>query len=190
MRSESAMQSKPDGAVVAVSASAHHQFSKAVCGQIELIAGLGVRGDAHCGATVRHRSRVKADPTQPNLRQVHLFAAEMLALLADRNFDVAPGALGENITTHGIDLLALPTGTRLQLGEHVVLEVTGLRNPCVQIDRFQAGLLRELLARDVNGELIRKAGMMAVVHCGGWVSAGDAIEAVLPAAPYGALRPV
>ena len=95
------MQSKPDGAVVAVSASAQHQFSKAVCGQIELIAGLGGRGDAHCGATVQHRSRVKADPTQPNLRQVHLLAAEMLALLADRNFDVAPGALGENITTHG-----------------------------------------------------------------------------------------
>ncbi len=162
--------------IVAVHLSATHAFSKATQESVTLVAGFGVEGDAHAGATVKHRSRVARDPAQPNLRQVHLLPAELLAELG-----VAPGALGENITTEGLDLLALSAGTRLCLGDDAVLEVTGLRNPCVQIDRHRAGLLKKVLSRGDDGEVVRRAGIMAVVVSGGTVRAEDAIRIEAPA---------
>jgi MOSC domain-containing protein YiiM len=169
------------GTVAAVAVSAAHEFSKPVAASITLLAGLGVEGDAHCGATVKHRSRVARDPTQPNLRQVHLIHAELLDELAEAGFAVAPGDLGENVTTRGIDLLGLPRGARLHLGAEAIVEVTGLRNPCWQIDAFRQGLLPAVLGRDDQGEVIRKTGVMAVVIAGGSVAPGDAIRVVLPA---------
>ena len=166
--------------VVAVAASPAHGFSKAPRPSIRLIEGLGVEGDAHMGATVKHRSRVAVDPTQPNLRQVHLVHAELLAELQAGGFRVAPGSIGENVTTEGIDLLGLSQGTRLKLGSEAVVEVTGLRNPCRQLDEFQSGLMHATLGRDDQGRLIRKAGVMAIVVRGGIVRAGDPI-AVEPA---------
>jgi MOSC domain-containing protein YiiM len=157
---------------------------------IRLLAGLGVEGDAHAGATVKHRSRVRRDPTQPNLRQVHLIHGELHDELRLAGFDVAPGQMGENITTRGVDLLALPTGTRLQLGAEAVVEVTGLRNPCDQLDSIQPGLMAAVLDRDRDGNLVRKAGVMAVVVEGGIVCAGDASVASFPALPHRALQPV
>lgn len=166
--------------VVAVAASGTHAFSKALQPSIRLLAGLGVEGDAHQGVTVKHRSRVARDPTQPNLRQVHLLHAELLDELAKAGFSVAPGDIGENILTRGIDLLALPRGTRLRLGEALV-EITGLRNPCAQLDRFQPGLMAATLGRDEAGNLIRKAGVMAIVVEAGIVRPGDAIGTQRPA---------
>src|ERR1700681_2370309 len=127
--------------VIAVSLRAGHHFSKTPSLCIRLLRGLGVAGDAHMGETVKHRSRVAKDPTQPNLRQVHLIHAELFEEMRAKGFAVAPGDLGENITTSGLDLLALPTGTRLHLGPSAVVEITGLRNPCIQIDHFQEGLI-------------------------------------------------
>lgn len=176
--------------VIAVSASPSHSFSKQPCEGITLIAGLGVEGDAHCGATVKHRSRVARDPTQANLRQVHLLHEELLAELRIGGFAVAPADLGENITTRGIDLLRLPRGTRLRIGNSAVVEVTGLRNPCVQIDRFQRGLKAAVLGRAADGSPIRKAGVMGVVVVGGRVLAQDEICVELPAPPHRALEPV
>jgi MOSC domain-containing protein YiiM len=178
------------GVVTAVSRSAKHTFSKPNQGHIRLLAGLGVDGDAHLGETVKHRSRVARDPTQPNLRQVHLIHGELLDELTARGFAVTPGDLGENVTTRGIDLLDLPTGTRLHLGDEAVIEVTGLRNPCGQLDRFQQGLMAAVLGRDANGKLIRKAGIMAIVLTGGDVRPGDTIRAVLPAELHRVLEPV
>ena len=175
-------------AVLAVASSPAHGFSKAAVPEIRLLAGLGVDGDAHQGVTVKHRSRVARDPTQPNLRQVHLLHAELFAELAAQGFSVKPGDIGENITTAGLDLLALPRGTRLRLGEALV-EVTGLRNPCRQLDTFQPGLMTATLDRDPNGGLIRKAGIMAVVLESGRVRTGDLVQVELPAFPA-ALQPV
>ncbi|WP_421846878.1 MOSC domain-containing protein [Novosphingobium sp.] len=176
--------------VVAVSRDAGHRFSKQTCGEgIVLVAGDGVDGDAHCGKTVRHRSRVAVDPSQPNLRQVHLIHAELLDELAVRGFTVAAGELGENILTRGIDLLGLSTGTRLRIGNSEI-EITGLRNPCAQIERFQAGLLAAVLDRAADGSLIRKCGVMAVVLSGGAVRAGDPIVAVAPLGDFQPLAPV
>lgn len=166
--------------VVAVAKSAGHSFSKTRCHAITLLAGLGVEGDAHRGETVKHRSRVRVDPTQPNLRQVHLMHSELFGELAARGFAVAPGDLGENITTSGLDLLGLPRGALLHLGDEAVIEVTGLRNPCGQIDGFQKGLLSAVLDRVEDGSLIRKAGIMAIVRKGGMVREGDAISLDLP----------
>jgi MOSC domain-containing protein YiiM len=166
--------------VLAVGRSASHTFSKPLALSIRLTAGQGVDGDAHRGTTVKHRSRVARDPTQPNLRQVHLIHAELHEELRALGFDLAPGDMGENITTRHIDLLALPTGTKLHLGETAVIEVTGLRNPCVQLDRFQKGLMAATLARDPHGNLIRKAGVMGIVLAGGDVRSGDAIRIALP----------
>ncbi|MGE4239972.1 MOSC domain-containing protein [Ramlibacter sp.] len=180
----------PAGRVVAVAAASKHAFSKVAATDIALVEGLGVLGDAHSGATVKHRSRVARDPTQPNLRQVHLIHAELLDELAGKGFDVAPAALGENITTRGIDLLALPTGAELQIGATAVVEVTGLRNPCSQIERFRRGLLAEVVDRDEDGGVIRKAGVMGVVLAGGIVRAGDAVAVRLPAQPHRPLAPV
>jgi len=166
--------------VTAVSRSGRHTFSKPTQLMIRLIAGQGVEGDAHLGETVKHRSRVARDPTQPNLRQVHLIHAELFEELRAAGFRIAPGNLGENVTTQGLDLLGLPTGTQLRLGDTAVVEVTGLRNPCVQIDRFQQGLMAAVLDRDREGNLVRKAGVMAVVLAGGEVKPGDAIAVSLP----------
>lgn len=172
-----------DARVVSVSLARGHRFSKRVALSIRLVAGLGVEGDAHCGATVKHRSRVAVDPTAPNLRQVHLIQAELFDELAEKGFDLRPGDLGENVVTRGLDLLALPRGTRLALGSQAVVELTGLRNPCSQIEKFREGLLAAVLGRAADGALIRKAGVMAVVIAGGDVTPGDAIVATLPPEP-------
>jgi len=172
------------GEVVAVSRSGVHEFSKQNEKSIELVAGVGVDNDAHAGVTVQHRSRVRADPTQRNLRQVHLIHAELHEELRDRGFDVAPGQLGENVTTRGVDLLGLPRGTRLHLGGDAIVEVTGLRNPCYQLDDFQPGLLKAVLDRDEHGRLIRKAGIMGVVVAGGLVRPSDRVRVELPDQPH------
>lgn len=179
-----------DGVVMAVSRSAKYTFSKPTQGSIRLVAGLGVEGDAHLGATVKHRSRVARNPTQPNLRQVHLMHAELFQELAARGFTVGAGDMGENITTAGVDLLGLPTGARLHLGDTAVVEVTGLRNPCSQLDRFQDGLMAAVLDRDAEGNVVRKAGVMGIVVTGGEVRPGDRIQVELPPAPHQPLKPV
>lgn len=178
------------GRVIAVARDGVHRFSKQVVSAIELIAGRGVAGDAHAGVTVRHRSRVAVDPSRPNLRQVHLIHAELFAELRGRGFVLAPADLGENITTRGLDLLALPRGASLRIGEAAVLEVTGLRNPCAQIERFRTGLLAAVLDRGAGGEPIRKAGVMAIVHRGGTVRPGDAVAIDLPPLPHRPLERV
>jgi MOSC domain-containing protein YiiM len=176
--------------IVSLSLSKAHTFSKTACASITLLQGLGVEGDAHCGEKVKHRSRVAQDPTQPNLRQVHLLQAELFDELADEGFTIAPGDLGENVATRGIALLDLPLGTRLQLGETAVVELTGLRNPCTQIDRFASGLMAAVLDRAPDGSLIRKAGVMGIVIAGGQVNVQDAIAATLPAGPHRKLERV
>lgn len=176
--------------VIAVSRDPNHDFSKDNVASVRLLAGLGVEGDAHAGATVKHRSRVKRDPTVPNLRQVHLMHAELFDELNDKGFLVAAGVLGENVTTRGIDLLGLPAGARLRLGKAAVVEVTGLRNPCHQLDDYQKGLMQACLDRDADGNLIRKAGIMAVVVEGGEVRPGDAIAVDMPPAPHRKLEAV
>jgi MOSC domain-containing protein YiiM len=178
------------GSVVAVSARVGHHFSKTPSLSIRLLTGLGVAGDAHMGETVKHRSRVRKDPAQPNLRQVHLIHVELFDELREKGFAVQPAELGENVTTEGIDLLALPTGTRLYLGESAVVEITGLRNPCVQIDNFSKGLMAATLDRDAEGNLVRKAGVMSIVISDGDVRPGDAIRVELPAEPHRPLQPV
>lgn len=172
------------GQVVAVAMDASHRFSKLIVPEIVIFAGLGVDGDAHQGVTVKHLSRVKADPTQPNLRQVHLIHSELFEEVAEQGFRVGPADLGENIATKGIDLLGLPRGAHLKVGEEVVLEVTGLRNPCLQIENFQKDLLSAVLDRGPDGELIRKSGVMSVVLRGGRVRAGDGIIVELPEPPF------
>ncbi|MCE1237134.1 MAG: MOSC domain-containing protein [Hyphomicrobiales bacterium] len=178
------------GRVVSVARDDGHRFSKPVAASIRLLAGLGVEGDAHCGETVKHRSRVAADPTQPNLRQVHLIQAELFDELAAKGFALGPGDLGENVLTAGLDLLALPRGARLRLGPEAVVEVTGLRNPCAQIDGFRRGLLAAVLDRAADGSLVRKAGIMGVVIAGGDVRPEDPIEVVLPSEPWSKLERV
>ena len=177
--------------VLAVHRSASHSFSKFPEEAIVLVEGLGVEGDAHSGKTVKHRSRVARDPSQPNLRQVHLLHAELFDELVARDHAVFPGDMGENITTRGIALLELPTGTRLHIGDGgAVVEVTGLRNPCSQIDRFQKGLMHAVLDKDAQGNLVRKAGVMGVVLAGGEVRAGDAIRVERPVGVPRPLEPV
>jgi MOSC domain-containing protein YiiM len=176
--------------VIAVSGSPAHRFSKQPVAEIRLLAGLGVEGDAHAGVTVRHRSRVLRDPAQPNLRQVHLLHAELLDELRGQGFTLQPGDIGENILTGGLDLLALPTGARLRLGEQAEVEVTGLRNPCAQLDRFRPGLTSAVLLRRPDGTLVRKAGIMALVLAGGTVRPGDAITVTLPPGAHRPLQPV
>lgn len=161
--------------VVAVHRKSDHSFSKDSAPAVELIAGHGVQDDAHAGATVKHRSRVAKDPTQPNLRQVHLLNAELFDDLRERGFVVIPGQMGENITTRGLDLLALSAGSLLRLGSVAIVRVTGLRNPCAQIDQLQSGLCEAMIDRASDGSLVRKVGIMGVVEKGGWVHAGDPI---------------
>ena len=170
--------------VRAVSSNGEYSFTKPNRAGITLLAGLGVEGDVHAGVTVKHRSRVEQDPTQPNLRQVHLIHEELFAEVGQKGFAVTPGELGENITTGGIDLLGLPTGTLLRIGDAAVVEITGLRNPCLQIDIFQDGLLKQVVGRDKAGNVVRKAGIMGIVKEGGMVRPGDAIKVELPEGPH------
>lgn len=172
------------GTILSVSKSDAHTFHKYNCDNIVLLKGLGVEGDAHMGETVKHRSRVAKDPTQPNLRQVHLIQAELLEELEGKGFEVAPGKMGENITTSGIDLLGLPRNTVLHIGPDARVQITGLRNPCLQIDAFQKGLLKAVLDKDEAGNLIRKAGIMGIVLEGGTVTVGNQIRVVFPPKPY------
>jgi MOSC domain-containing protein YiiM len=170
--------------IVAVARSAEHRFSKELVPSIQLLAGFGVFGDAHAGATVKHRSRLKIQPPQPNLRQLHLIHSELFDELEPAGFRVLPGEMGENVTTRGIDLLGLPRGTRLHLGKEAVVEVTGLRNPCVQIDRFQPGLMHAVIDRDAAGQPVFKAGIMAIVVTDGEVRPGEPIAITLPPEPH------
>ncbi|CAM5412557.1 MOSC domain-containing protein [Streptomyces griseomycini] len=172
------------GRVTAVSSNGEYSFTKPNRDSVRLLAGLGVEGDVHAGVTVKHRSRVAQDPTQPNLRQVHLIHEELFDEVGEEGFRVAPGELGENVTTRGIDLLGLPVGALLRIGDSAVLEVTGLRNPCLQIDNFQDGLLKQVVGRDETGNVVRKAGIMSVVREGGVVRPGDTVEVELPSGPH------
>jgi MOSC domain-containing protein YiiM len=178
------------GVVTAVSRSPAHTMSKPNEERIRLLAGLGVEGDAHLGETVKHRSRVRRDPTRPNLRQVHLLHAELHDELRGAGFDLMPGEMGENVTTRGVDLLALATGSRLRLGRDAVVQVTGLRNPCTQLDGLRPGLMAATLGRDDDGGLVRRAGVMGVVLAAGEIRPGDAIRVELPPGPSGPLEPV
>ena len=178
------------GVVTFVGLSATHTMEKPGAASIRLLTGLGVAGDAHMGETVKHRSRVARDPSQPNLRQVHLIHAELHDELAASSFDVSPGRMGENITTRGIDLLGLPTGTKLHVGKQAVVEITGLRNPCAQLEGIQPGLMAATLDRDADGNLIRKAGVMGIVLADGDVYPGDEIRVELPEMPHRSLAPV
>jgi MOSC domain-containing protein YiiM len=176
--------------VLAVHLSPTHSFSKQAVSSVRLVAGVGVEGDAHSGITVKHRSRVARDPAQPNLRQVHLVHAELLDQLQSQGHPVVPGSIGENITTQGIDLLALPQGAELHIGVEAIVVVTGLRNPCAQLDKFSSGLTGAVLERTTDGELVRKAGVMGVVEASGIVMPGDPIAVVLPPGPRIPLKPV
>jgi MOSC domain-containing protein YiiM len=176
--------------IAAVHAKGTHNFSKDRVPVIQLVAGFGVLGDAHFGDTVKHRSRVAKDPTQPNLRQVHLLHTELLAELAAKGLPVAPGQLGENMTTCGLALLSLAEGTILRIGGEATVQVTGLRNPCAQIENFKPGLLDAVLERTPEGGLVRKAGVMSIVLVSGAVAAGDPIVVVHAPTPPVALRPV
>ncbi|MED1561449.1 molybdenum cofactor biosysynthesis protein [Alkalihalobacillus alcalophilus ATCC 27647 = CGMCC 1.3604] len=177
------------GSVLAVSLSERHTFSKQNRERVHLVKGLGVEGDAHFGATVKHRSRVAQNPNQPNLRQVHLLQAELFEQLKER-FLIKPGEMGENITTTGVDLLGLPVDTVLTIGPTVKIQLTGLRNPCAQIDQFQPGLMKAVLDKDQDGNLIRKAGVMAIVLAGGSICPGDSIQIQLPEKPFKPLERV
>jgi hypothetical protein len=176
--------------IQALASDGTHRFSKQPAERLTLIAGMGVAGDAHAGVTVKHRSRVARDPSQPNLRQLHLLHAEIFDELVPHGFVLKPGDIGENVTTRGIDLLGLGTGTRLCVGTEAIVEITGLRNPCAQLDHFQPGLMAAMLGRDEAGGLIRKSGVMAIVLQGGVLRAGDPIIAIPPAGPLRALQPV
>lgn len=170
--------------VLSVAKENQHRFSKRLAPSIVLLKGLGVEGDAHCGKQVQHRSRVLVNPDQPNLRQVHLIAEETLQELREQGFDVSAGDLGENITTSGIDFLSLPLDTRITIGDKIILTLTGLRNPCKQLNDFQPGLMLALLGRDEIGQALMKAGVMAVVTEGGEVTSGDSICIRYPEQPH------
>ncbi|MFJ9707010.1 MOSC domain-containing protein [Streptomyces sp. NPDC101234] len=179
-----------NGVVAAVSRNDVYSFTKPNRESITLLAGLGVEGDVHAGVTVKHRSRVAQDPSQPNLRQVHLIHEELFEEVRGAGFRVGAGELGENITTRGVDLLGLPTGTLLHIGEDAVVEVTGLRNPCLQIDGFQQGLLKQVVGRDECGQVVRRAGVMSVVKVGGVVRPGDVVRVELPVGEHRPLERV
>jgi MOSC domain-containing protein YiiM len=178
------------GRVIAVSRKATHGVDKPNQLVIRLVEGHGVEGDAHYGVRVKHRSRVRQNPDQPNLRQVHLIHAELHDELAGQGFSLTPGRLGENITTRGVDLLGLPRGALVHLGDEAVVEVTGLRNPCAQLDELAPGLMAACLGRGPDGEPIRKAGVMAVVRRGGEIRPGDTVAVTFPSGPFEALKPV
>ncbi len=176
--------------VIAVHSSATYTMSKPARDSTSLVAGLGVENDAHYGVTVQHRSRVEKNPNQPNLRQVHLIHSELFDELRDQGFDVTPGMMGENVTTIDIDLIALPAGARLRIGDEAVVEVTGLRNPCSQLDGLIPGLMKAVLDRDAAGEIVRKTGVMSIVVSGGQVRPGDSVSIELPIGVHQLLLPV
>ncbi len=176
--------------VVALHAGADVALSKLSCSSVNLVTEHGIDGDRHAGATRRHRARFRPTVEVPNLRQVHLIQSELFAELAAKGFAVAPGEMGENVTTSGIDLLALPTGTRLRLGDAAVIELTGLRTPCFKLDRWQPGLKLATIERGARNQILLKAGVMAIVAAGGAVRAGDAIAVALPPEPHARLKPV
>lgn len=180
----------PSATVIAVSRKATHGPDKPNRDSLRLVAGQGVEGDAHCGPLVKHRSRVAKDPTQPNVRQVHLIHAELHDELAGQGFTITAGLMGENITTRGLDLLGLPRGARLRIGLEAVVEITGLRNPCHQLDALQPGLMAACLGRDAAGHPVRKAGVMGIVIAGGEIRPGDGVAVERPAGPQEALKPV
>lgn len=189
-RKKSREKSQMNAKVTAVSIDKSHSFSKSNQESINLLAGIGIEGDAHAGETVKHRSRVAKDPNQPNLRQVHLIHSELHDQLKAQGFDILPGQMGENITTRGIDLLGLPANTRLYIGEKAVIQVTGLRNPCSQLNGFKTGLMAAVLDQDEQGNIIRKAGIMSIVIANGVVKPGDCIYIELPPQPYRSLERV
>jgi len=176
--------------VVGLARDGEHRFSKRPVAELTLIEGQGVAGDAHCGERVQHRSRVARDPTQPNLRQVHLIQTELLEEMTAKGLPLSPGDMGENVTLRGLNLLSLPQGTVLHLGAEAVIRLTGLRNPCAQIEAFRPGLLAEMLPRDAEGRVTRRAGVMAVVLTGGVVRLADAVTVDLPEGPHLPLVPV
>jgi MOSC domain-containing protein YiiM len=176
--------------VTSVSSSPEHGFSKPSRQSITLLAGLGVEGDAHLGVTVQHLSRVARDPSQPNLRQVHLIHAELHDELNAAGYRLSPGDMGENITTRGVDLLGLPTGTLLRFGDTAVVEITGLRNPCPQLNSFRPTLMQQLVRRADDGGTVRRGGIMGIVLTGGEIRPGDPITVTLPAEPHRVLEPV
>ena len=178
------------GKIIALSKSPAHGFSKENCSEFRLLKGLGIEGDAHCGEKVKHRSRVAKDPTQPNLRQIHLIHSELFEELKASGFDILPGQIGENITTQNLDLLALPKGTKLFLGDSAIVEITGLRNPCNQLNLFKKGLQKAVLDKDEDGNLIRKSGIMGIVLEGGVVKVGEEISVELPPKPHEKLERV
>jgi len=182
--------SPPPGQVVAVARDDGHRFSKPTRASITLIAGQGIEGDAHAGTTVKHRSRVRRDPTAPNLRQVHLMHSELFDQMAARGHEIVPGAMGENVTTAGVDLLGLARGTRLALGDEAVVEITGLRNPCTQLNGISEGLMKELVYVDDAGATVRLAGVMSIVVTGGEVRPGDGIRIFPPAGAHEPLQAV
>ena len=189
-RETTAEQDAVTARVVSVSRDEAHRFSKPRVEEIRLIEGWGVEGDAHAGTTVQHLSRVARDPHQPNLRQVHLVHSELFDEVRKNGYDVEPGQLGENITTAGLDLLALPTGTVLHIGESASIRLTGLRNPCEQINGLAPRLMKEMVFRLPDGTVVRKAGVMSVVLTGGIVRPGDAVRAELPSGEQTAMEPV
>lgn len=176
--------------MLAVRSSPTHSMGKPARPCIRLVEGLGVEGDAHFGDRVQHRSRIARDPTQPNLRQVHLLHVEFLDELRGAGFELDPGQMGENVTTRGLDLLGLPVAARLRLGPNAVVEITGLRNPCGQLDEIAAGLMAATLDRDAEGRLVRKAGVMGVVRDEGEIRPGESIQVELPPGPHRPLAPV
>lgn len=178
------------GAVVAVHRSPKHSFSKQSVDRIMLMEGLGVEGDAHMGTKVKHRHHARYYPDRPNLRQVHLIAQELIDEINAEGFDVLPGALGENITTQGIDLINLPRGTRLHLGHDAIVEVTGLRSPCVLIERFREGLLKRLVGAREDGSPLLLSGIMGIVVKGGDVATRDGVDVRLPTGPHVRLEKV
>jgi MOSC domain-containing protein YiiM len=175
--------------VESVSRDGRHRFSKDPVPRIRVLEGMGVEGDTHAGATVQHRSRVRRDPTQPNLRQVHLIHAELLEEVNALGHDVRPGTLGENVLTRDLDVLALPRDTRLRIGD-AVLRVTGLRNPCQQIEDARPGLLKLMVFRAEDGSIVRRCGVMAVVESDGEIAVGDAIAIEMPDGDRVPLEPV
>lgn len=175
--------------VVAVACDSKHNIIKPVQAHITLIAGWGVEGDAHAGETIQHRYDKRRNPTAPNLRQIHLMHAELFDHMADQGMTVRPGQMGENITTRDIDILSLPQGTRLKLG-NAVIELTGLRNPCKYLNTIAPGLMKACLAKHKDGTPFPQSGVMGMIIAGGIVKAGDAIEIVLPEKPHHRLLPV
>jgi len=175
--------------VIAVASDSEHNFSKITKPAITLVAGFGVKGDAHAGVTVKHRSRVAKDPSQPNLRQVHLIHQELFEDLSKQGYEVVAGQMGENVVTRGISLLDLPTGTKLEIGE-AIIEITGLRNPCHQLNQIKDGLMQKLVFKTENGDVVRLCGVMAIVLRGGDIKEGDEIQVILPKKPYIALQKV